>query len=221
MSIYSHFVYWIHLPDQTDINSQGYVGVSNNPKRRLSEHFNSSKERNDKNPFFGRALKRHSHEITQTIIFQGTEDACYNLEEELRPRKNIGWNANKGGTKPPSKKGWTPSDATLQKRSKSLKGIPRNDKWRKNLANSKIGSNNGMYGKKIPCPVEKKISIIRTKNQHRVEKLIQLFVLLRKKETIRTISELTGFGTQTIVAIKKNPNLHFEAFPILKQFKTS
>jgi hypothetical protein len=218
MTIYTHSVYWIHFPNQTDITSHGYVGVSNNPNRRITEHRNPN---NDKNKIFNNILQKHSLEITQTIIFQGTEEACYLLEEELRPLKNIGWNINKGGTKPPSKKGWTPSDITLERRSNSLRGIPRSKIWRDKLSKAKQGPKNGMYGRKIPCSTDKKILIIRTKNEHRINDLIRVFELLKSGETIRNISKLTGYGTTAIVAIKKNPELHFEAFPILKQFKTT
>lgn len=221
MNIYTHSVYWIHLSNHTDINTEGYIGVSNNPKRRFLEHLNDSKVRNDKNPFFGRVLKNHKSEVTQTIIFQGTEESCYSLEESLRPNRNIGWNANKGGSKPPSKLGWTPSKSTLEKRSKSLTGIPRTDTWRKKLSDAKIGGKNGMFGKKDPCSIERKISIIKSKNQDRLPNLVRVFELLRSGETIRSISMITGYGSSAICAIKKNPELHFEAFPILKQFKTS
>jgi len=143
MAIYS--VYWLHLPNQLDVKTQGYVGVSNNPKRRLSEHKLASKNGNNQNPYLGRILNKY--EVLQTVIFQGTEAECYSQEELLRPKKNIGWNANRGGITPPSKKGWTPSKETLEKRSKSLKGMPRTDEWCKNLSESKKEKKNGMYGR--------------------------------------------------------------------------
>ena len=219
MNIYTHSVYWIHLPEHNDCSSQGYVGVSNNPNRRFNEHLNVSKTSNDKNPFFSRIIQKYSNTLIQTILFQGTEEACYLLEEQLRPVKNIAWNANKGGFKPPSKTGWKPSMETLEKRSKSLKGIARSNTWCENLSKAKRGSKNGMFGKKIPCPDYKKILIIQSKNQNRIDKLILLFELLNSGETIRNISKLTGYGTSAIISIKKNPKLHFEAFPILKQFE--
>lgn len=221
MNIYTHTVYWIHLPEHNDITTQGYVGVSNDPKRRMAEHKNSSAIRNDKNPFFGRVLNKYPDKIIQTVIFYGTKEACYSLEESLRPLKNIGWNVNKGGSCPPTKRGWTPSKTTLEKRSRALKGIPRTNNWRKNLSEAKQGVKNGMYGRKIPCDDSRKIAIIRSKNQHRINDLIQLFKLLQSGETIRNISTLTGYGTATIIDIKKDSRLHLEAFPILKQFKAS
>lgn len=220
MNIYSHSVYWIHLPNHTDQFTQGYVGVSNNPKRRMAEHLNVSKFRNDKNPFFGRMLNKYSSELIQTILFIGTEDACYSLEEELRPVKNIGWNANMGGNRPPSKLGWTPSKSTLTKRSVSLTGIPRSDTWRKNLSEAKIGIKNGMFGKTKPCAIDRKVAIIKSKNHDRLVDLIKVLELLKSGESIRHISKITGYATSTICAIKKNHELYFMAFPILKQFET-
>jgi len=99
MNIYS--VYWLHKPEYTDIHSQGYVGVSNDPKRRLNEHKLDSKS--DKNPYLARVLNKH--QIIQSIIFQETEEECYAREEMLRPEKNIGWNITRGGFRPPSRKG--------------------------------------------------------------------------------------------------------------------
>lgn len=221
MNIYTHSVYWIHLPHNTDINSEGYVGVSNNIKRRFSEHLNDSKKRNDKNPFFSRVLQKYKYEIIQTIIFQGTEEGCYLLEELLRPIKNIGWNANKGGMRPPSKLGWTPSAKTLEKRSKGLKGIVRTAEWCNNLSVAKQGKKNGMFGKKMVCSDERKISIIKSKNEHRLDMLIELFRLIAEGYSTRNISKLTGYGETAITSIKKDPSLHIEAFPILKQFETS
>lgn len=121
-NIYSHSVYWIHLPDHTDSNSEGYVGVSNDLKRRISEHFISTKKGYKTNPYLGRVLEKYSSTIKFTIIFCGTEEACYSLEELLRPKKYIGWNLNKGGIRPPNMSGIPRTDETKKKISEKLKG---------------------------------------------------------------------------------------------------
>lgn len=220
MTIYTHCVYWIHLPEHTDCTKEGYIGVSNNPSRRLYEHYCDSKNHNKKNPYFGRILNKYKDKIVQTILLIDTEENCYEQEELLRPEKNIGWNANKGGTKPPSKLGWTPSEKTLAKRSESLKGITRHDVWKKNLSEYKKGKKNGMYGKKIPCSRLRKIEIIRSKSLDRVEYIRQVYDLLEQGKTIRYISQQTGFSISTICKFKKEKDLYVEAFPILMQFKT-
>ena len=38
-------IYWAHLPEHTDISTEGYVGVSiNSLKQRKSEHIRDSKK---------------------------------------------------------------------------------------------------------------------------------------------------------------------------------
>jgi hypothetical protein len=104
MSIYSDhtYVYWLHLPEHSDMRIQGYIGVSNNPKQRLWEHFNHVKTNKHCNPYLSQVIKKYFDQLIQTIIFEGEKDICYAHEQELRPTKNIGWNLNKGGDRPPS-----------------------------------------------------------------------------------------------------------------------
>lgn len=220
MDIYTHLVYWIHLPEHTDVAKEGYVGVTNDLQRRLHEHINSSSKTIDKNPYFTRSLRKHKPRIIQTILLVDTENNCYKYEEALRPYKNIGWNANKGGNKPPSRMGWSPNQKTREKRSVSLKGIPRNNEWKKNLSESKKGSKNGMYGKKNPCSHDRRIQTIRTKSQEKLEQIKLVFELLGQNKRIRDIKEITKISTSTICKMKKEKSLYFEAFPILKQFDT-
>jgi hypothetical protein len=106
MSIYNTekcYVYWLHLPEHTDISSQGYIGVSIDPKQRLWEHKNDARKETHHNKYLERIINKH--ELIQSIIFTGNIKECYTYEEELRPTKNIGWNLNRGGDRPPSNKG--------------------------------------------------------------------------------------------------------------------
>ena len=89
------YLYWIHLPTHTDILSEGYIGVSKHPKQRLWEHKNCTD-----NPHLQHAFTKYK-DITHTILLEGSEEYCYEMEEKLRPNIKIGWNINKGGTKPP------------------------------------------------------------------------------------------------------------------------
>jgi predicted GIY-YIG superfamily endonuclease len=107
MTIYSdyNYVYWLHLSEHTNIFTQGYIGVSNNPKQRLWEHFNDAKKDKHCNKYLSRILKKYPNQLIQTVVFEGKRDECYTYEENLRPTKNIGWNLNKGGEAPPSAQG--------------------------------------------------------------------------------------------------------------------
>lgn len=124
MSIYSNrtYVYWLHLSEHSDMRIQGYIGVSNNPKQRLWEHFNDVKTNNHCNPYLSRVIKKYPDQLVQTIVFEGEKDVCYTYEEELRPAKNIGWNLNKGGEFPPSALGRKLSAAHKEKIGKANTG---------------------------------------------------------------------------------------------------
>lgn len=206
-----HFVYWVHLPEHTDIQTQGYVGVSVSPKRRLQEHKNSTN-----NKYLSRALNKHSESIIQSIVFKGNDNACYQYEEQLRPTVNIGWNNNKGGICPPSRKGWTPSAKTLAERSKNLKGIVRTDEWCNNLSVSKQGKNNPMYGKKNPCSEEKQLSIIRTKNLPNYELYKTAIDLMDNGISADKVSVQLEIGRGVCFKLKNRSHLFFKAFPELK-----
>lgn len=94
-------VYWIHTPEHSNITTEGYIGVTTRSrlKRRLYEH-----KIHKQNPHLTNALIKYK-DIVHSILLEGPEDYCYEIESKLRPTDHIGWNINKGGTKPPSWKG--------------------------------------------------------------------------------------------------------------------
>jgi len=77
------YLYWVHLPEHTDIFSQGYVGVTENCKNRFRSHKFKFKE-------FAQFL------ISEVILI-ADNSYCYLIEKKLRPSKNIGWNKSIGG----------------------------------------------------------------------------------------------------------------------------
>ena len=97
-------VYWIHLPEHKNIVSEGYVGVSIDPKRRFNQH-----KKRKVNPHLQHAFDKY-HNIVITVIDEGTKEYCYEKEHKLRPQKNIGWNINEGGGLPPDNRGRTHSE---------------------------------------------------------------------------------------------------------------
>jgi hypothetical protein len=72
-------VYWIHNENETDILTEGYVGISNDPQRRFEEH----KDR------FG--------SVKEVVFTFETRQEAKDKEAELRPRWNIGKNIAPGG----------------------------------------------------------------------------------------------------------------------------
>ena len=89
------YIYWIHLPEHTNILTEGYVGISKNPTNRLKSHkFRSN------NPHLLNCFNKYPN-VVMDIVLEAEESYCLELEEKLRPDKNIGWNIAKGGGKPP------------------------------------------------------------------------------------------------------------------------
>lgn len=76
-----HKVYHIRVVGETDV-MQGYIGVTSDIKRRRREH-----------KCAGRLCDGREY----VILFTGSKEECYALEEKLRPHDNIGWNTGKGG----------------------------------------------------------------------------------------------------------------------------
>lgn len=149
-------VYWIRNTECTDIKIHGYVGVSQNPKRRLREHLKNN--------------SRIPKDVWIEIIFEGTREDCFLKEEELRPVKNVGWNRAVGGaqgfkkgfvhseqTREKLKAAWTAERkqaASIQKaeRNKLLKGQKRPKQ-----STAMSGSNNPMFGQTHSAEAIKKI----------------------------------------------------------------
>lgn len=89
-----NFVYWIHLEGQC-IESDGYVGVSANPNKRMLQH--KRRKDNDKLSSF---LVEYEGKYVLDIYYTGSRDDCFSIENKLRPKKNIGLNKTVGGKHP-------------------------------------------------------------------------------------------------------------------------
>jgi hypothetical protein len=76
-------VYWLHLPEHTDIFNDGYVGVTPNLKKRIKEHKFKFKDL--------------WHKIIVKQIVIADNNYCYEIEKKLRPQRNVGWNKAIGG----------------------------------------------------------------------------------------------------------------------------
>lgn len=98
----NYYIYWLYLENiHTDMLSEGYIGVSKNPKQRFKGHINKTQNAHLKN-----AILKYKNNIKMKILLCGYKEYCFKLEEKLRPHEQIGWNINKGGTAPPiNKKG--------------------------------------------------------------------------------------------------------------------
>lgn len=101
-------VYWIHLKEHTDLFSEGYIGfTSKTAKERFYHHLVQSR----RNPYkryktrecthLYSSIRKYGSEnlIVSTLVIADT-NYCLDLENKLRPCKNIGWNIAVGGRRP-------------------------------------------------------------------------------------------------------------------------
>lgn len=90
------FVYWLRLPEHTNIFNQGYVGVTTQTvDKRYEQHLSSLLL--NKNLQLHNALRKYRESVVVETILVGDTEYVYNVEKNLRPECNIGWNCASGG----------------------------------------------------------------------------------------------------------------------------
>lgn len=118
----TYCLYWIHYPDQTTPESEGYIGITSDFSTRIQTHSRYTKYAHIKNRINSGAIS--------TILQENlTKEQAESLEESYRPEENIGWNIAKGGNIPPSRLGKVSPKALLT-------GDDRTDKQK--LASAKL-----------------------------------------------------------------------------------
>lgn len=125
-------LYWIKYPEHQDPQSEGYIGITSQTiEKRFADH-----KHNNKNKHLKNRCRQENVEIVCLKDNLEKEEARL-LEEKYRPLENIGWNINKGGDLPPSRKG-KPSPKSL------LKGDDRTEKQKQGSKkrSEKIKGNN-------------------------------------------------------------------------------
>lgn len=95
----SSVVYWIHKPEHTDMWTQGYIGITNQPvKERWRAHkLAASNGVENKCDVLNRAIRKHDDLIYEVILVADTREYCEKIEGLLRPKRRIGWNLAIGG----------------------------------------------------------------------------------------------------------------------------
>ena len=90
-------VYWIHLPNHTDVYTEGYVGVTVQFNERMRAH------KNRPGGIMARVVAKYEWEnLVVDVIHRTTEEESYKLESHYRPDRMIGWNIAEGGIRPPT-----------------------------------------------------------------------------------------------------------------------
>ena len=92
------FLYWIRLPEHSDITSQGYVGItSKTVQYRFDKHRRYSNNPKTKKYTINNAFLKYADELVVETILEGSQEYCLLMEQRLRPAPNIGWNQAQGG----------------------------------------------------------------------------------------------------------------------------
>ena len=93
------YVYWIHLPEHTDISTQGYVGATKaNVKDRWMSHRTWAKQPLVQgNERLYEALNSNNDLVFEVVHISYNYEECLALETQYRPERYIGWNKAKGG----------------------------------------------------------------------------------------------------------------------------
>lgn len=140
------FVYWIHLPEQTNVAVEGYVGIAMNFEQRMFAHKSCAKTGKEQTLY--KAIRKYGWEhLVKEIILISNEDCCLKIEKKLRPAPRIGWNIAVGGG---------------EISGAHLKGVKQSEEHLVNRRKSLIGRVSGMKGKKMPQEsMEKTMQYVR------------------------------------------------------------
>lgn len=115
----TYYVYWSKLKSHTDPYSQGYIGVTCQPKIRFNTHrfFSNAYSKKVREMY-----EKHGEDVELYILYEGTQDQAYFEEYYYRPLPKIGWNIQKGGMIPPDCTGNKHSDTSKSLISKANTG---------------------------------------------------------------------------------------------------
>lgn len=92
------FVYWIHLPEHTNMLSEGYIGfTSKTVLERWKGHLKESHRKRCPNYPLYNAIKKYEDRLIVSTLAEGCDQYCLDLENKLRPSVKIGWNLQIGG----------------------------------------------------------------------------------------------------------------------------
>lgn len=215
----NYYVYQLVDPRN---NQPFYIGKGSGNRATQHSRFKDG----NNNPYKDRKIKNILKENLEVIVeFLHTdldnEIIAYDLEEAAIRRVGIDNLTNLvEGRTPPSRRGKILTKETLEKRSKSLKGIPRTEIWCERLSLAKQGKNNPMYGRLTPCSEEKRLSILQTKNLPNYDLYKQVILKLNEGKSACSIAKEMKVGKGVCCKLKNGSHGIFDAFPELRQLKT-
>lgn len=130
------WVYWIHLPEHTDLFSEGYVGITTiGVKERFKRHKTAalvSKVNAKRSQRINHCINKYGDSLVVDTLLLADQDYCFEMEAKLRPSTNIGWNLARGGRGPAA--GRKNSPEHIRKVAEANRGLKRTAE--QNAANS-------------------------------------------------------------------------------------
>ncbi len=146
-------IYWIKYPEHTNPYTEGYIGLTSQTiQQRFSDHKNNTKNKLLKN--------RCRKENVEVVCLHDNLDKqqAKVIEEQYRPSENIGWNINKGGDVPPSRKNKISKKSLLkgedrtekqklaaEKHSERMKGNNSSGKRKNRVVHERVCENCGVH----------------------------------------------------------------------------
>lgn len=130
------FVYWIHLPEHTDIFTEGYVGfTTQHPSRRFTSHKHDANTGGKRR--LSNALRKYGDKIVFSVVLEGSDEYCLEIENKLRSKEHTGWNHGVGGKAPAL--GVSMPEEVKQKISNNRKGIRPDKETAKRIGLLRVG----------------------------------------------------------------------------------
>jgi hypothetical protein len=208
--------YYVYQLVDPRLNNIFYVGKGTGNRAYTHNEFKDSNNNFHKDSIIKELHQQGLKPIVQIVEYFAEEQEAYDYEDNLIDTIGLDNLTNiTEGARPPSKLGWTPSEETLAKRSRGLKGIPRTEEWKKNLSLSKQGANNPMYGKKIPCSEERRLAVVRGKNAPNYELYKKAIALMDNGKSADSVSKELGVGRGVCFRLKNRTHGFFQIFPEL------
>ena len=91
-----YYVYHIFRPEDEGQYDKGYIGITNNYRKRYSKHFATLKKCTHDNPYLQAVWNKYKDLQMKPIVITSYSNSLY-IEEMARPNHNMGYNILKGG----------------------------------------------------------------------------------------------------------------------------
>jgi hypothetical protein len=93
------FVYWIHKPEDKNMFTEGYVGFTSKTVQSRYKTHGALVKSGSIYPIHC-AIRKYGDSLVIETLIEGSSEYCLDMERELRPSPNIGWNISIGGGAP-------------------------------------------------------------------------------------------------------------------------